>query len=63
MERKKRRRIFWTAVVLYAVWLTLALRHAIGTNQPLGSLLVVSIVPLIVVVLLWRQGERWRDRR
>jgi hypothetical protein len=38
-------RIFWLALVGYAVWLTIVLRHAIDNNKPLRSLLVLSIVP------------------
>jgi Na+/proline symporter len=63
MDRKKPARIFWLALGMYAVWLTIALSHAIGNNKPLGSLLVVSIVPPLVVVLLWRQGEKWRAKK
>jgi hypothetical protein len=47
----------------YAVWLTIVLRHAIGNNKPLRSLLVLSIVPPLVVVLLLRQSERWRAKK
>jgi len=63
MDTKKRGRIFWLALVLYAAWLTIVLRHAIGNNKPLGSLLVLSIVPPLVVVLLWRQSEKWREKK
>lgn len=62
MDRKKLGRIFWSVLVVYAVWLIIVLRHAIGNNKPLGSLLVLSIVPPLVVVLLWRQSEKWRSR-
>ena len=63
MDRKKRGRIFWLALLVYAVWLTMVLRNAIGNNKPLGSLLVLSIVPPLVVVLLWRPGEKWRAKK
>jgi len=63
MDGKKRGRIFWLALVGYAVWLTIVLRHAISNNKPVGSLLVLSIVPPLVVVLLWRQGEKWRAKK
>ena len=63
MEGKKRGRIFWLALVGYAAWLTIVLRHAISNNKPVGSLLVLSIVPPLVVVLLWRQGEKWRAKK
>jgi len=63
MDRKKRGRIFWLALLVYVVWLTMVLRNAIGNNKPLGSLLVLSIVPPLVVVLLWRQGEKWRAKK
>jgi hypothetical protein len=62
MDTKKRGRIFWLALVAYAVWLTIV-RHAIGNNKPLGSLLVLSIVPPLVVVLLWRQSEKRRAKK
>jgi hypothetical protein len=42
---KRQRRIFWVALAIYAVWLTLALRHSIANHKPLVSLLVISIVP------------------
>jgi hypothetical protein len=63
MNRKKRVGIFWLALGVYAVWLTIVLSHAIGNNRPLGSLLVLSIVPPLVVVLLWRRGEKWRAKK
>jgi hypothetical protein len=63
MDRKKRVGIFWLALVVYAVWLTIVIRHAIGNNKPLGSFLVLSIVPPLVVVLLWRQSEKWRAKK
>jgi hypothetical protein len=63
MDRKKRGGIFWLAVVMYAVWLTIVLGHAIGNSKPLGSLLILSIVPPLVVVLLWRQSEKWRAKK
>jgi len=63
MDRKKRGRIFWLALLVYVVWLTMVLRNAIGNNKPLGSLLVLSIVPPLVVVLLWRPGEKWRAKK
>jgi hypothetical protein len=63
MDRKHRGRVFWLALVMYAVWLTIVLRHAIGNSKPLGSLLVLSIVPPLVVVLLWRQSEKWRGKK
>src|SRR4030095_9622976 len=60
---KRQRRIFWVALTVYAVWLTLALRHAIAHHKPLGSLLVISIVPPLVVVLLWWRSERLRSKK
>jgi len=63
MVRKKRVRIFWLAVVMYVVWLTIVLRNAIANNKPLGSLLILSIVPPLVVLLLWRQSEKWRAKK
>jgi hypothetical protein len=63
MDRKKRVRVFWLALVLYAAWLTIVLSHEIGNKKPLGSLLVLSIVPPLVVVLLWRQSEKWRAKK
>lgn len=63
MDGKKRGRIFWLALVGYAVWLTIVLRHAISNNKPVGSLLVLSIVPPLVVVLLWRQIEKWSTKK
>lgn len=63
MDRKKRVRIFWLVLAAYAGWLTIVLRDAIGNNKPLGNLLVLSIVPPLVVVLLWRQGEKWRAKK
>jgi Na+/proline symporter len=63
MDKEKRGRIFWPALAVYAVWLTVVLRHAIGNNKPMGSLLVLSIVPPLVVVLLWRQSEKWRAKK
>ena len=44
MDGKKRGRIFWLALVGYAVWLTIVLRHAISNNKPVGSLLVLSMM-------------------
>jgi len=63
MEGKRRGRIFWIAVVVYALWLTAAVSHSIGKNKPVGSFLVVSIIPLVVVVLLWRQSEKRRSKK
>jgi hypothetical protein len=48
---------------MYVVWLTIVLKHAIANNKPLGSLSVLSIVPPLVVVLLWRQSEKWRAKK
>jgi len=63
MDRKKLGRIFWLALVGYAVWLTIVLWHAMRNDKPLGSLLVLSIVPPLVVVLLWRNSEKWRAKK
>jgi hypothetical protein len=63
MDRKKPARIFWLALGMYAAWLTMAVNHAIGNNKPLGSLLVLSIVPSLVVFLLWPQGEEWPAKK
>jgi len=60
---KRQRGIFSVALAVYAVWLTLALRHAIANNKPLVSLLVISIVPPLVVVLLWWRSERLRSKK
>jgi len=60
---KGRRGIFSVALAVYAVWLTLALRQAIANNKPLVSLLVISIVPPLVVVLLWWRSERLRSKK
>jgi hypothetical protein len=48
---------------MYAAWLIIVLKDAIGNNKPVGSVLVVSIVPLLVVVLLWRRSEKQRAKR
>ena len=63
MNRKRRARVFWFALVMYAAWLIIVLKDAIGNNKPVGSVLVVSIVPLLVVVLLWRRSERQRAKK
>ncbi len=63
MNTKGRARVFWFALVMYAAWLIIVLKNAIGNNKPVGSVLVVSIVPLLVVVLLWRRSEKQRGKK
>ena len=63
MSIERRHRIFWVALAVYAVWLTLALRHAIANHKPVVSLLMISIVPPLVVVLLWWRSEKVRSKK
>jgi membrane protein DedA with SNARE-associated domain len=63
MDRKKQGRILWPVLAVYAVWLAIVLTHAITHHKPLGSILVLGIVPPLVVVLLWRQSEKWRAKK